>query len=67
MPKAPNERKPQMDTKRMSGGDAGADGKDPAAKSLGAKGGRARAKALSAEQRAEIAQIAARARWKKKS
>jgi hypothetical protein len=43
------------------------DGKDPAAKSLGARGGRARAKALSPRQRAEIAQVAARARWNKKA
>lgn len=31
------------------------DGKDPAAKALGAKGGKARAEALTPEQRAEIA------------
>jgi len=43
------------------------DGKDPAAKSLGARGGRARGKALSPRQRAEIAQVAARARWNKKA
>ena len=43
------------------------DGKDPAAKSLGARGGRARAKALSPRQRAEIAHVAARARWNKKT
>ena len=48
--------------------DIGADdGKDPAAKSLGARGGRARAKALSPRQRAEIAHVAARARWNKKT
>ena len=41
------------------------DGKDPAAKALGKKGGAARAAALSPEQRAEIARIAADARWKK--
>ena len=40
------------------------DGKDPAAKALGAKGGRARAKKLTAEQRSEIARKAAAARWK---
>ena len=39
------------------------DGKDPAAKALGAKGGRARAMQLSAERRKEIAQGAANARW----
>jgi hypothetical protein len=43
--------------------------KNPAAVSLGRlgglKGGKARAKKLSAEQRAQIAQNAARARWNK--
>ena len=43
--------------------------KDPAAVSLGRrgglKGGKARAKALSAKKRKEIAKMAARARWKK--
>jgi hypothetical protein len=47
------------------------DGKDPAAVALGRKGGlkggKARAKSLTAEQRAEIARIAASARWKKSS
>ncbi len=42
------------------------DGKDPAAKALGAKGGAARAKSLSAEQRSKIAKKAAAKRWKKK-
>ena len=32
----------------------------------GLKGGKARAKALTPEQRSEIASVAARARWKKK-
>ena len=41
------------------------DGKDPAAKALGAKGGAARAKAMSPERRAEIAKAAAEKRWKK--
>ena len=40
------------------------DGKDPAAKALGAKGGKARAKNLSNEQRSEIARNAANARWR---
>jgi hypothetical protein len=40
------------------------DGKDPAAKSLGSRGGKARAKALSAKRRAEIAKAAAAKRWK---
>lgn len=41
------------------------DGKDPAAKALGAKGGRARAKKLTPEQRSEIARKAAAKRWAK--
>jgi hypothetical protein len=40
-------------------------GKDPAAAALGRKGGAARAKAMSAEKRAEIARNAAQSRWKK--
>ena len=40
------------------------DGKDPAAKALGAKGGQARAAKLTAEQRSEIARKAAAKRWK---
>jgi hypothetical protein len=39
-------------------------GKDPAAKAMGKKGGAARAKSLTAEQRAEIARKAAAMRWK---
>jgi len=41
------------------------DEKDPAAQSLGKKGGAARAKSLTSEQRKEIAQKAAKSRWKK--
>jgi hypothetical protein len=41
-------------------------GKDPAAAELGRKGGQARAKAVSAEKRAEIARRAAQERWTKK-
>jgi len=40
------------------------DGKDKAAQSLGQRGGWARAKALSAMRRKEIAQKAAATRWK---
>jgi hypothetical protein len=40
-------------------------GKDPAAAALGRKGGTARAKGMSAERRAEIAQKAAQKRWSK--
>jgi hypothetical protein len=42
-----------------------ASGKDPAAVSMGKRGGKARAKALTPEQRANIAHTAAQARWKK--
>jgi hypothetical protein len=41
------------------------DGKDPAAKALGKKGGAARAKSMTPERRAEIAKKAAAKRWKK--
>lgn len=41
------------------------DGKDPAAKALGAKGGKARAASLSAKKRSEIAKKAAAKRWEK--
>ena len=41
------------------------DGKDPAAKALGAKGGKARAKKLTPKQRSEIARKAASKRWGK--
>ena len=41
------------------------DGKDPAAKALGAKGGRARARKLSAAERSAISKRAANIRWKK--
>ncbi len=40
-------------------------GKDPAAVSLGAKGGKARASALSPKKRSEIAKKAATKRWTK--
>jgi len=39
------------------------DGKDPAAKALGAKDGKARASKLTPEQRSEIAKKAAAKRW----
>lgn len=41
------------------------DGKDKAAQAMGRKGGRARAKKMSAERRAEIARKAAATRWEK--
>jgi hypothetical protein len=40
------------------------DGKDPAAKALGKKGGAARAAKMTPERRAEVARKAARSRWK---
>ncbi len=39
------------------------DGKDPAAKALGSKGGKARANKLTPEERSKIAQKAAQKRW----
>ena len=42
------------------------DGKDPAAKALGAKGGKARAASMTPEQKSEIARLAAVTRWQKK-
>ena len=39
------------------------DGKDPAAKALGAKGGKARAEKLTKKRRSEIARVAAKNRW----
>ena len=42
------------------------DGKDPAAKALGKKGGAARAKSMTPERRAEIAKKAAAKRWSTK-
>jgi len=77
MPKGPRgERRPgdvvsaAVKVARLAVGDeteelAENDGKDPAAKALGAKGGAARAKSLSAEQRSKIAKKAAAKRWKK--
>ena len=41
--------------------------KDPAAVSMGRKGGKARASKLTPEQRSEIAKKAAAKRWKKNS
>ena len=43
------------------------DGKDLAAKALGAKGGAARARTLTPEQREEAARLAAQARWRRKT
>ena len=43
------------------------DGKDPAAVSMGRKGGAARAAAMTPERRAEIARKAAEGRWNKSS
>ena len=77
MPKGPRGEKRPADVKgaaikvgRLAGGDEEEtvedDGKDPAAKALGAKGGAARAKSLSAAKRSEIAKKAAAKRWRKK-
>ena len=42
-------------------------GKDPAAVSMGKRGGKARAQAVTPERRAEIAKKVAEKRWKKNS
>jgi hypothetical protein len=42
-----------------------AKGKDPAAVSMGQRGGKARAEKMTPERRAEIAKKAAEKRWKK--
>jgi hypothetical protein len=72
MPKGPQGQKRPADTvaraaKILTGEieeDMGDSGKDKAAQALGRKGGAARAKALTPEQRREIAQKAAAKRWK---
>lgn len=46
--------------------DSSGDEIDEAASTLGQKGGKARAKKLTKEQRSDIARLAAEARWKKK-
>jgi hypothetical protein len=43
------------------------EGKDPAAVALGRRGGKARAKKLSANQRSRIAKKAAKSRWRNPS
>ena len=50
---------------RIATGEGADGGKDKAAVSLGRKGGKARAEALSPKKRAEIAKKAAAARWKR--
>ena len=50
---------------RIATGDEADDGKSAAAKELGAKGGKARARNLTAKERKEIAQKAAATRWGK--
>jgi len=42
------------------------DGKDPNAKTLGRKGGAARAKSMTPERRVEIAREAAKSRWNRR-
>ena len=57
---ATGEIEEDMDTPEKSG-------KDPAAVSMGKRGGKARAQAMTPERRAEIAKKAAEKRWKKHS
>jgi hypothetical protein len=74
MPKGPRGQKRPADsvaaaikTARILTGeieeDTGDSGKDPAARALGRKGGRARAEKMTAERRREIARAAAMKRW----
>lgn len=76
MPKGPNGEKRPADAiglavavARIATGEADDapvdDGKDPAAKALGKKGGAARAASMTPERRAEIAKAAAAKRWGK--
>ena len=75
MPKGPKDQKGPADVignaikvARIATGeeteDMPDDGKDPAAKSLGSRGGKARAAALSGKRRKEIAKAAAAKRWR---
>ena len=64
MPRDPNQRAKLLVA--IATGEAPAeakDGRDPAAVSLGSKGGQARAKNLSAAKRKAIAKKAAKTRW----
>lgn len=75
MPKGPKGQKRPADTvgnaikvARLATGEEeevfdGKDGKDPAAQAMGRKGGKARAKSLSAKKRSGIAKKAAQKRW----
>ncbi len=77
MPKGPNGEKRPADvignavhvmriaTGEIDEGTPPDDGKDPAAVSMGKRGGVARAKSMTPERRAEIARTAAERRWKK--
>lgn len=76
MPKGPNGQKRPADAiglavtvARIATGEVDDapvdDGKDPAAKALGKKGGAARAASMTPERRAEIAKAAAAKRWAK--
>lgn len=79
MPKGPNGQKRPADvignavhvmriaTGEIEDGATPDDGKDPAAVSMGKRGGAARAKSMTPERRAEIAKKAAESRWKTKN
>jgi hypothetical protein len=55
---ATGEEEEEIDTREKSG-------KDPAAVSMGKRGGKARAESMTPERRAEIAKKAAQKRWTK--
>lgn len=76
MPKGPNGEKRPADAvglavliAKIATGEvedvAADDGKDPAAKAMGKRGGKARAASMTPERRAEIAKKAAEKRWGK--
>ena len=74
MPKGPKGEKPPADVigaavkvAKIATGEIEESGKDPAAVSMGKRGGKARAQAMTPERRAEIAKKAAEKRWKKNS
>ena len=67
MPKGPKERNRPADVMQIATGEDEEErtheGKNKAAVSLGRKGGKARAAAMTPKQRADIAKKAARTRW----
>ena len=67
MPKGPRGEKRPADVEQEELDTPEQAGKDPNAAALGKKGGAARARSLTPEQRAEIAKKAAAKRWAKQA